>query len=256
MQDPNTLEPGGQAGGAPPSPDADGVPAPTSVPPEMIKDESTAGQEPSAGIAVDEAVGGSDEPAADVVAEAVEPVPAATTGTPAGDAIEGLGEAAEDGAGESATEGVDEAGGSTPADTPADPAGSIGETIPPANLTETSGTVDGSEVRPLIDEPVSDDVDTEATDEALVMDERAEDTEAPEPMGSEVAVVEPASTAAPQKHGVWTEEQVAAFRTRLSEGTAKVVDSAAGAVIEAINTVADAIRSRTASNRRSDDSRN
>jgi len=37
--------------------------------------------------------------------------------------------------------------------------------------------------------------------------------------------------------------------------TAKVVDKAAGAVIETVNTVAAAIRSRTSSDRRGDDSR-
>ncbi len=70
-----------------------------------------------------------------------------------------------------------------------------------------------------------------------------------------MAVAEPAAIVVQQRHGVWTEEQVEAFRTRLREVTAKVVDKAAGAVIETVNTVAAAIRSRTSSDRRGDDSR-
>ena len=38
---------------------------------------------------------------------------------------------------------------------------------------------------------------------------------------------------------MWTEEQAEAFRTQLREVTAKVVDKAAGAVIDTINTVGD-----------------
>jgi len=74
-------------------------------------------------------------------------------------------------------------------------------------------------------------------------------------VGSEVAVAEPTATVVQQPHGVWTDEQVEAFRTRLREVTATVVDKAAGAVIETVNTVAGASRSRISSNRRGDDSR-
>jgi hypothetical protein len=77
----------------------------------------------------------------------------------------------------------------------------------------------------------------------------AEDARAAEPVASAVAVAEPVATTARQGSGVWTEEQAAAFRARLSEGTAKVVDTAAGAVIDAINTVAELVRSRAANRR-------
>ena len=63
-------------------------------------------------------------------------------------------------------------------------------------------------------------------------------------MSSAVAVTKPASTDRPQTHGVWSDEQVEAFRARLREATATFVDKAAGAVIGTINTVADAIRAR------------
>ena len=70
-----------------------------------------------------------------------------------------------------------------------------------------------------------------------------------QPVGSAVAVTPPTATTAPQPRGVWTEEQAAAFRARLSQGTAKAVDAAAGAVIEAINGVTELIRSRAANRR-------
>jgi hypothetical protein len=85
--------------------------------------------------------------------------------------------------------------------------------------------------------------------------EAAQDTEDSEPVGSTVAVAEPAATDRPQTRGVWTDEQVEAFRTRLREVTATFVDKAAAAVIETVNAVAAAIRSRTSSDRRGDDSR-
>lgn len=69
------------------------------------------------------------------------------------------------------------------------------------------------------------------------------------PAGSQVAVAEPAPAAAPHTGGVWTDEQVAAMRARVREATASVVDKAAGAVIDTVNVVAAAIRSRTQSGR-------
>jgi hypothetical protein len=43
---------------------------------------------------------------------------------------------------------------------------------------------------------------------------------------------------------VWSDEQVAALRTRITDATAKAVDKAAGAVLGVVNTIAARIRSR------------
>jgi hypothetical protein len=74
-------------------------------------------------------------------------------------------------------------------------------------------------------------------------------------VSADVTLVEPAATGESQPRGVWTEEQVDAFRNRLRDVTANVVDKAAGAVIEAVNTVASVIRSRTSGDRRGDSDR-
>jgi hypothetical protein len=75
-----------------------------------------------------------------------------------------------------------------------------------------------------------------------------------EPAVAEPAADQPAADDGPEAPGVWSEEQVEAFRARLREVTTTVVDRAAGAVIGTVNTLAAAIRSRTSS-RRGDDNR-
>jgi hypothetical protein len=92
--------------------------------------------------------------------------------------------------------------------------------------------------------PATTEESAAKTEEAPLMKE-----EAAEPVAAAVAVAEPEATIVEQTHGVWTDEQVEAFRNRLRETTADIVDRAAGAVIETINAVAAAIRSRTSSDR-------
>jgi hypothetical protein len=70
----------------------------------------------------------------------------------------------------------------------------------------------------------------------------------PEETAGALAVAEPAQTTARQR-GVWSDEQVEAFRAQLREGTANVVDKAATAVIETVNTIAAALRSRMSQRR-------
>jgi len=222
---------------------------------------------------------GTGEAAAEGVGEASEPIPAETTETGIEDEAEDVAEtpvgeavtaepsvagngAADDtaaaGTSEGTAEAIDTVDAETPADTRADAAEFVGDTQSPADLEGASGTAGEGAVAPVLDESVSDLVDAEATEEAPATEEEPAETaagsEGPESVGSEVAVAVPAATVVQQPHGVWTDEQVEAFRTRLREVTATVVDKAAGAVIEAVNTVAAVIRSRTSSDRRGDDS--
>lgn len=70
------------------------------------------------------------------------------------------------------------------------------------------------------------------------------------PVPAVPAAAEPRAPRDAPPAGVWSDDQVEAIRTRLSEVTATVVDRAAGAVMETINTVAAAIRARSSSGRR------
>jgi hypothetical protein len=130
--------------------------------------------------------------------------------------------------------------------------GEVGDAVPQVDLEEATTTAEEIEAAPELEESASDIVDAEVAEAAPAVEEEAaeaaEDIEDIEPVGSEVAVAEPA-TGAPQKQGVWTEEQAEAFRTRLRDVTAKFVDKTAAAVIDTVNTVAAAIRSRTSSDR-------
>jgi hypothetical protein len=101
-------------------------------------------------------------------------------------------------------------------------------------------------------EPVADvPAEDEPAAEAAVVDESAAEGE---PV-SALTVAEPVASAAPQPpRGIWTEEQAEALRTRVREATTRVVDRAAGAVIETVNNLASAIRART-SDRRGDGTR-
>ena len=134
------------------------------------------------------------------------------------------------------------------ADTPTDAAEFVGHTIPPTDLEEATGTTEERAATPAFVESVSDTVDAKGTEVAPPTEEEAAEAagvnEDSEPAGSAVAVAEPAATYRPQTHGVWSDEQVEAFRARLREATATFVDKAAGAVIGTINTVAVAIRAR------------
>jgi hypothetical protein len=67
-----------------------------------------------------------------------------------------------------------------------------------------------------------------------------------------VAADEAAASPRPHARGVWTDEQVDAVRARLRDATATFVDKAAGAVMETVNVVASAIRSRTSPDQRRD----
>ncbi len=292
---------------------------------------------PSAGTTVDEAVGASEEPAATTADERAsvatdsppaEPlggidespveapdeglrdetraVASETTGTPAGDVTEGVGEAYEEGAAagglsepilpettdapteeelggvagapageagptgaeegtagdqaavetDEAAEGVAEVTDETATETPADTAAAAavaGGTAPLTEAEEATGAVEESEVTPVFDESVPDVVDAGATGEVPATGEEpvaAAEAATAEPVGSEVAVAEPAATPVQPPRGVWTEEQVEAARARLSEATAKFVDKAAGVVMETVNFVAATIRSRASRDRR------
>ena len=141
-------------------------------------------------------------------------------------------------------------------DTATQPAEFVGDASPVTKIEEATGNGADSEVAPVFDESVPDSVETQATEEAPSTQDTAEaaqDAEDSAPVGSTMAIAPPAATGVPPARGVWTPEQVGAFRSRLSEATAKVVDRAAGAVIETVNAVASAIRSRTSSQRRGDD---
>jgi hypothetical protein len=120
-----------------------------------------------------------------------------------------------------------------------------------AATTDEPGTAETDEadagVAAVTDEPVARTGDDTAAEEDA--GGPAEDVDA-EPVGSQVAVAEPVATATPQPRGVWSEEQAEAFRARLREVTATAVDRAAGAVIETVNSIAAAVRSRTSSDRR------
>lgn len=159
MQDPNTVDPEGQAGGPPPGPATDTTNPPVAPTPAIAEPEP---------------------PAAGGEATAVEPPPAQ-----------------EQVAGE-----------------------------------------------PAAAEPAATEESAAKTDEAPAMKE-----EAAEPVAAAVAVAEPEATIVEQTRGVWTDEEVEALRNRIRETTADIVDRAAGAVIETINVVAAAIRSRTSSDR-------
>jgi hypothetical protein len=170
-----------------------------------------------------------------------------------------LGEAAEEGTGEAATDGIREASGPILADATEAATEEQTEGVAEKPAAEALTADPALAEKSVFDKSVVGIVDRETTKDAPAVEEEAaegaEDTQASKPVGSEVAVAEPGATVAPRKHGVWTDEQAAAFRARLREATANVVDKAAGAVIETVNTVAGVIRSRTSSNRRSDDRR-
>jgi hypothetical protein len=153
---------------------------------------------------------------------------------------------------EEETEGVaqvTESGAENLVDTPAGAAESVGHTIPPTDLEEATGTAEESEATPAFIESVSDTADAKGTEQAPATEEEVAEAagvrEDSEPVGSAVAFAEPAAADRPQTHGVWSDEQVEAFRARLREVTTTFVDKAAGAVIGTVNTVAVAIRSRT-----------
>jgi hypothetical protein len=159
-------------------------------------------------------------------------------------------------AAETVAEVTDGPAAQTVPDTATQTAEFVGDAIPLTGIEEATGTGEESEVAPVFDESVSDSVEAHPAEEAPSTDDMAEaaqDADDSAPVGSTMATAPPAATDVPPAHGVWTPEQVEAFRTRLSEATAKVVDRAAGAVIETVNTVAAAIRSRTSSERRGDD---
>jgi hypothetical protein len=159
-------------------------------------------------------------------------------------------------AAETVVEVTDGPAAHTAPDTDTQPAEFVGDAIPVTEIEEATGTAEESEVAPVIDESESDSVEVHATEEVPSADDMAEaaqDTEGSAPVSSTMATAPPVATDVPPTHGVWTPEQVEAFRARLSDATAKVVDKAAGAVIETVNTVAAAIRSRTSSQRRGDD---
>jgi nicotinate-nucleotide--dimethylbenzimidazole phosphoribosyltransferase len=213
----------------------------------VAENESAADEEPSAGTAVEEALGMSEEPAASTVDELADEAinqPAAGDGAAAE-----THEAAEiDEAAEGVAE-VAEIGAENLADTPGDAAEFVGHTIPPTDLEQATGTAEESEAAPAFVESVSDTVDAKGTEEAPAAEEEAAEaagvTEDSEPVASAATVAEPAATDRPQTHRVWSDEQAEAFRARLREVTATFVDKAAGVVIETVNTVAVAIRSRT-----------
>jgi hypothetical protein len=187
------------------------------APPSPAADEAArpAEEDQPAGPAT---AGASDEPAVEAPATA-----AVVAGADTGDAVEGAGEPPV----EAQAEGPEATG--TPA----------GETSEPAPAEPAQGLPQEAEA---------------AAGEAAEAAEEAPAAEEPQPVGSQVAVAQPPPAAGRQPRGVWTEEQVGAFRTRLRETTANIVDKTAGAVIETVNAVAAAIRSRT-SNRRGDDHR-
>ncbi len=227
---------------------------------------------PSAGTTVDEAVGASEEPAATTADERAsvatdsppaEPlggidespveapdeglrdetraVASETTGTPAGDVTEGVGEAYEEGA---AAGGLSEPilPETTDAPTEEELGGVAGA---PAGEAGPTGAEEGTAGDHVVDAGATGEVP--ATGEEPVA---AAEAATAEPVGSEVAVAEPAATPVQPPRGVWTEEQVEAARARLSEATAKFVDKAAGVVMETVNFVAATIRSRASRDRR------
>jgi hypothetical protein len=99
---------------------------------------------------------------------------------------------------------------------------------------------------PVTPQPTADETTTVKEEPAPVEDEPVTD----------LTVAEPAASSATPRppRGIWTDEQAEALRTRVRDVTTRVVDRAAGAVIETVNNVAGAIRSRT-SDRRGDGTR-
>jgi hypothetical protein len=199
-----------------------------------------------------------DEVVADIAGEADEPVLTDTVDTAAqggtGDVVDvppaepdatEADETATGVADAGVAEVTDEPVAETAADAAADAVGSAGEAAPSADegtLADEIGAAD-EDSGGSAEDVDAEDVDAEDVD--------AKDVDA-EPAGSQLAVAEPVATATPQPRGVWTDEQAEAFRARLRDVTANVVDRAAGAVIETVNIIAAAVRSRTSSDRRRD----
>jgi hypothetical protein len=133
--------------------------------------------------------------------------------------------------------------------TPAAPTPAIVEPEPPEAGGEAMAVEPPHAQEQVTDEPAATAPATPEEAAAKTEEAPARNEEAAEPAAAAVAVAEPEATIVEQTRGVWTDEQVEAFRNRLRETTADIVDRAAGAVIETINVVAAAIRSRTSSDR-------
>ena len=133
---------------------------------------------------------------------------------------------------------------------------------PLATPQSTPAAQSTEDAAPAQDEPVEDEpvegppAEAGPAEAELVEAGPAEAGPAEEP-GADVAVTGADATPPPQSptpqapppRGLWTDEQAEALRGRLRDATAKAVDRAAGAVIETVNSMAAAIRSRTSPRR-------
>jgi hypothetical protein len=131
------------------------------------------------------------------------------------------------------------------------------DTVSAAAQRDAGGVAEAPPAEPGVTEPDmagTDEAETGVAEAGVagLADEPVAEDEDAEPVGGQLAVAEPVATATPQPRGVWTDEQAEAFRARLREVTSTVVDRAAGAVIETVNSIAAAVRSRTSSDRRRD----
>jgi hypothetical protein len=233
--------------------------------------------------AVDEAVledsGGEvapveDEPLAESVDEAVVedsggemvPVEDAPLAEPVNEDADSVGAAAEEAAVE--PEAAEEAAVDDSADTPVEPAADeepAAEDALPEDASAEPADEEPADEEPAAEGELAEDAAAEGEPDKAPPGEADETTDAPreteesvlaytaETPADEPIVVEavpvPGTVETPRPQGVWSDEQIEAFRARLREGTATVVDKAAGAVIGAVNTIAAVLRSRTSERR-------